>query len=276
MPRIRSTHPEQWTDESFVACSFPARLLSLALRNEADDNGIFEWSTAKIKMRLMPADDVDVGELLGELKDTCQVLMYEDGTGKAWGLIRSFQRFQSPKNPSFKHPTPNQELPKGFTIRRQYTPRRGALPEEWDSDPPALPPGEGAGTGLGTGTGSGLGEEEKSSLPPPTPSQFLNRWNTLVHGSKIPKLREMTPARTKKLNARRREAIFVGNWEAAIGRMTRSKFCQGMLPGKNWVANAGWFLKNADNIAKVIEGTYDDSNQDLSQPGEGSADGNIF
>ena len=32
MPRIRSLHPEQWSDEDFVELSYPARLLAIGIR----------------------------------------------------------------------------------------------------------------------------------------------------------------------------------------------------------------------------------------------------
>lgn len=67
MARIRSIHPGQWSDEDFVCLSFPARLLALALRNLADDHGIFEWKPRTIKMQLFPADNIDMEPLLSEL-----------------------------------------------------------------------------------------------------------------------------------------------------------------------------------------------------------------
>lgn len=103
MARIRSTHPTQWTDEAFVTCSMAARLLAIAIRNDADDNGIFEWKPLQIKMRLFPADNVDIEELLKELVDTNQV-MSSELNGRKYGAIRNFTRFQRPKKPNTVHP----------------------------------------------------------------------------------------------------------------------------------------------------------------------------
>lgn len=103
MARIRSLHPGQWTDEDFVAVSFAARLLALALRNEADDNGVFEWKPIALKMRLFPADDVNLIALLGELEaaDLIRKAVY---SGKDYGLIRNFRRWQRPEKPKAIHP----------------------------------------------------------------------------------------------------------------------------------------------------------------------------
>lgn len=105
MARIRSLHPGQWTDEAFVSCSPFARLLALGLRNEADDNGIFEWKPKMLKMRLLAADDVSVEQLLGELVDSGQVKQFQE-EGKLFGAIRNFLKYQRPKAAKAVFPLP--------------------------------------------------------------------------------------------------------------------------------------------------------------------------
>ncbi|RJF81668.1 hypothetical protein D3877_16220 [Azospirillum cavernae] len=103
MARIRSCFPGQWTDEDFVECSPLARLLAIGLRNEADDHGVFEWKPRALKMRLLPADDSDISDLLSELSAHRQILPYEVD-GKAYGAIRNFVLWQRPKKPKAVHP----------------------------------------------------------------------------------------------------------------------------------------------------------------------------
>lgn len=98
MARIRSVHPGQWTDDEFISCSMPTRYLVLALRNEADDNGVFPWNPVKLKIRLMPADNEDVSALLNEARDHNQ-LVYFEHEGKKYGAIRNFRKYQRPKKP---------------------------------------------------------------------------------------------------------------------------------------------------------------------------------
>lgn len=107
MPRIRSIHPGQWSDEAFVSCSAFARLLALGLRNEADDQGVFEWKPLTIKMRLFPADDVNVPSLLAELETSNQVRKFE-ADGKVFGAVRNFRRWQRPEKPNAVHPLPSE------------------------------------------------------------------------------------------------------------------------------------------------------------------------
>lgn len=97
MARIRSVHPGQWTDEDFVALSPMARLLTLAIRNECDDQGVFEWKPLTIKMRLLPADNVDVADLLRELEENNHVKKFETG-GKTYGAVRNFRVFKVPRS----------------------------------------------------------------------------------------------------------------------------------------------------------------------------------
>ncbi|WP_191057790.1 hypothetical protein [Geminicoccus harenae] len=86
-----------------MSCSPFARLLALSLRNHADDFGVFEWKPIQIKMRCLPADNVDVQALLAELEANNQVRRYEVD-GKAYGAIRNFCRFQRPEKASRLYP----------------------------------------------------------------------------------------------------------------------------------------------------------------------------
>lgn len=105
MARIRSVHPGQWTDEEFVNCSAFGRLLALALRNEADDQGVFEWKPVGLKMRLFPGDSLDIEELLAELEANNQVQRFEVD-GRYYGAIRNFRVYQRPKSPNSTYPLP--------------------------------------------------------------------------------------------------------------------------------------------------------------------------
>lgn len=111
MARIRSTHPEQWTDEHFVTMSPLARLLTIAVRNEADDNGVFECNVAKLKIRLLPMDHCDIGDLVREMFNAKQIISFSLG-GREFAVIRNFRRYQRPKKAVCKHPFPG-TLPDG-------------------------------------------------------------------------------------------------------------------------------------------------------------------
>ena len=105
MSRIRSIHPGLWTDEAFVSLSPFARLLAMGLWNECDDKGTFVWSPVQMKMRLLPADNVDAVALMAEIETQGIIRRYEVD-GKAYGAVRNFCKFQRPKKPNDIHPAP--------------------------------------------------------------------------------------------------------------------------------------------------------------------------
>lgn len=98
MARIRSVHPGLWTDEGFVSLSFAARLFCIGLWNEADDFGIFEWKPLRLKMRLAPADAIDAAAILDEIEESGFIVRIER-TGKPFGIVRNFRKYQRPKKP---------------------------------------------------------------------------------------------------------------------------------------------------------------------------------
>lgn len=104
MSRIRSVHPGLWTDVEFVGLSPFARLLFIGIWNECDDQGTFVWSPLQLKMRLLPADNLDAAELLNEIERASAIVRYEIA-GKAYGAVRNFTKFQRPKKPNKVNPT---------------------------------------------------------------------------------------------------------------------------------------------------------------------------
>lgn len=107
MSRIRSIHPGIWTDEAFVSLSGFARLMFIGLWNECDDKGTFQWSPLQMKMRILPADNVNAAELLSEIEAAGCIMQYEIG-GKKYGAVRNFCKFQRPKKPNSIHPISEQ------------------------------------------------------------------------------------------------------------------------------------------------------------------------
>ena len=107
MSRIRSVHPGLWSDERFVSVTAWARLLFVGLWNECDDQGSFEWSPLKLKMRIFPADSIDVAPLLMDLEAAGCVMRYEAGA-RPYGAIRNFCRWQRPKKPNTIYPQPSE------------------------------------------------------------------------------------------------------------------------------------------------------------------------
>jgi hypothetical protein len=103
MPRIRSVHPGFWTDEAVVSVSRDARLFFIGLWNQCDDKGVFEWKPVSLRMRIFPADPINVVTLLNELERADLIRAYEVDD-RRYGVVRNFARFQRPKRPNNIYP----------------------------------------------------------------------------------------------------------------------------------------------------------------------------
>ena len=137
MPRIRTIKPDFWSDEKIVELTPLARLLFIGLWNFSDDFGNSEASRAQVKMRIFPADTIDVEPLIEELK-TFELISEYAVDRKNYFNIRNFTKHQFINRPS---------------KTKAYPP------------PPAKPsmsPQE-KFLGKGSGSGSGSGKEGKGS-----------------------------------------------------------------------------------------------------------------
>jgi hypothetical protein len=105
MARIRSVHPGFFTDEAYVEFQHVTRLLLIGLWTECDDQGIFEWKPARLKMRLFPADALDLSPMLAELEAGNAIRRFEVD-GAVYGAVRNFRKYQRPKSPNAVHPLP--------------------------------------------------------------------------------------------------------------------------------------------------------------------------
>lgn len=158
MSRIRSIHPGLWTDEEFVTLSAFARLLFVGLWNECDDKGTFEWKPLTLKMRILPADNIDVASLLAEITAAGCIRQYEID-GRSYGAVRNFCRFQRPKKPNDVHPATteilhyvgkekpssdevSEEVPNQFPTSVEIAPQMedGGWREGEEEEEPPLPP----------------------------------------------------------------------------------------------------------------------------------------
>lgn len=67
MARIRSIKPEFWTDPDIVAMPMEARLFFVGCWNHADDYGVLRDDPARLKLQIMPADQIDAEAIVDEL-----------------------------------------------------------------------------------------------------------------------------------------------------------------------------------------------------------------
>lgn len=115
MARIRSVKPEFWTDRKLARLSRDARLLYIALWNQADEHGRVHGDSRYIKGHCLPYDDdltlVAVERLVDELALAGRVVRYEHDGDPFLYLPRlaKHQRLEAAKVPS-RLPEPPRSL----------------------------------------------------------------------------------------------------------------------------------------------------------------------
>lgn len=148
MARIRSVHPGLYTDEAFATVSISARLLLIGIWSHADDGGGFEWKPLSLKMRIFPADNVDVAALLDELAASDIVKRYEV-EGRSYGAVRNFGRWQRPKKPVRFCPMPASMRQYSETVPildKLEGPKKGTSTELDEAEEHAVPDQYGTGS----------------------------------------------------------------------------------------------------------------------------------
>lgn len=132
MARIRSLKPDFFTSEQIVSVSIPARMLFQGLWVFGDDDGYISASLIQLKMKVFPADVIEVKPLLDELLDAGLVVAVETDQGPALH-VPSFLNHQSPK-----YPTPSKFTVDGAPVT-QHSPR---IPPHVGKASGSVPPGE--------------------------------------------------------------------------------------------------------------------------------------
>lgn len=105
MARIRTVKPELFLDEQLAALPPLHRLAFIGLFTQADRAGRLEDRPRRLKMVLLPYDDVDMNEVLSDLHRAHFIIRYEANKQKLV-QIRTFLKHQRPH-----HTEKESELP---------------------------------------------------------------------------------------------------------------------------------------------------------------------
>lgn len=271
MSRIRSIHPGFFTDEMLVSVSMPARLLFIGLGVVADDKGVFEWKPLTIKMRIFPADSIDVGDLLAELESVDAIRSYEMN-GRKYAAIRNFRRFQKPKTPNDIHPIPDDfrnYVALTVAVSETAEDKRGAFPRNGETFPQmsenAFQMEEGGGRGEDTNSDELV--VQQSGKANAKIDEAVADWNEMASECGLPTVTKLSQSRKAALRARLSEHGLDG-WRRCLSKIRASPFCLGQS-GRDWRANFD-FATRQGNFLKLIEGAYDGKRRD---PAEGKYEG---
>jgi hypothetical protein len=95
MARIRTIKPDFWTDGNMVKLSPFARLLYIGMWNfTLCDHGHVADDAMKLKLQILPMDNIDIDALLAEIMAQGRVVRVEDGDGRTYLLVKRFEDHQ--------------------------------------------------------------------------------------------------------------------------------------------------------------------------------------
>lgn len=137
MARIRTIKPEFWTDSIIVQLPYVARLLYVGMWNFADDEGALWDEPDRIKLQILPADDVDIEGLIDLLVATGRLSRCTSGDGREYLQIEKFLEHQKVQHASPSRITPGGKKKKAIALaeRRRLAIRYGCDPGESISVP---------------------------------------------------------------------------------------------------------------------------------------------
>jgi hypothetical protein len=98
-------------------------------------------------------------------------------------------------------------------------------------------------------------DEEKEPLPSLNIEGLVEAWNEICVPL-LPPVQSLPPRRKGTARARMKEHPDLEEWKGIFQRIVASKFLRGEND-KGWRADFDWCL-NQNNLAKILEGKYDD------------------
>lgn len=249
--RIRSLKPGFFKNEQLAELSPWHRLCFEGLWCYADREGRMLDRPKRLKAEIFPYDDLDMNLLLWDLSRVGLITRYAiNGTPLIW--IPTFLLHQHPRQdeaastlPAF---VPGSERPGGPDVSTFPAVRPIETDPSLSSDEPATAARMGSGNwDLGTGK---MGET--AAVAPAFRAQDLvDLWNATTKPP-IPKCRELTPDRQRKIRSRIARRPKLAEWREAFEAIQANAFCRGEND-RQWTADFDWVIKNDTVIAKVLE-----------------------
>lgn len=100
MARIRTIKPEFWTDEKIVQLPYEARLLFIGMWNFCDDEGYLWNEPERIRMQVLPNDDVDISGIIDLLCASGFIESYITDDDRRYIKIAHFSDHQKVDHPT--------------------------------------------------------------------------------------------------------------------------------------------------------------------------------
>jgi len=257
--RQRFIHPEIWSDPDLGKLTPIHRLFFIGCFSNADDEGRLLGHPAYLRSTIFPYDDISLDEvktIRDSVTQVCKNLVCYEVDGTEYLAFLKWSDYQKPKYPKPsklpKPPTDN-DSKNGETFPQDFPKKEESLPND-------SPMGR---VGMGR---DGLGEipenipEKESPVPY---SEIVEAYHEECPD--LPRVLKITTARKKHIKARYRE---YNNDLSVFRELFRKAGTSLFLNGENnrgWKANFDWLI-NEQNMAKVLEGKYNDRGPPAREP----------
>lgn len=278
MARIRTIKPEFWEDEKIAKLPFPCRLFYIGCWNFADDLGVIKSNATLLKSWIFPYDeDLRVSEIKKWIDALVDARMFVPiiSNGESYYIIRTFRNHQV-----LDKRYERSYLPKGLAHKLIEEALRDSIETTMCSHSNHIVTTaaemememekENKEREL---SNDNPPKKETSSFPQAEPKFFeddkpsekidYDRIVDLYHKAcpSYPKLIKLSDKRKTKIRVRFEEMKYDYQTIATIFcKMEASKFLKG--DNKNgWKATFDWVLENANNWVKVLEGQYDNKQE---------------
>lgn len=235
MSRIRTIKPEFFTDEDLARLPPLYRLGFEGLWCHADKAGRLEDRPARLKVQILPYDDVSFEVVLDALVAARFVQRYSGPDGRAYLQIRSFMKHQRPRPDELES-----ELPSPPSVTAVDT--DSSLRSDDDATTQRL------------GKERKGKEMERISSRTASAQAIVDLWNQLVTAP-IPQVTKLTTDRRAKLDARLKSFPALETWAEAITWVNGQDWCRASGKGDhpNWTASLDWLCKNDGVIQRALE-----------------------
>ena len=284
MARARNIKPGFFTNDDLGELAPLARLGFIGLWGQADFNGNMKYKPKRLKVEVLPYDNVDFAELVGELQHAGFVEIYQVGSEDYLHVV-NFRKHQRPhKN----------EVLRGTDIPQPVTgndpngtdPEQNRTETEQERDENVSNPPD---TGYRIPDSGYLNPEQNTpssaddcpgqekarvaKAPEPAYEEIIGLYNELL-GDFLPQVVKANDKRKRLIRARWKE-VFGENsrgndltfWRRYFLHVRRSKPLTGTKDNFNWRPGFDWLLKES-NMHRVIEGEFhqgDDRRNDLQE-----------
>lgn len=267
--RIRALKPGFFKNEELAELSPWHRLCFQGLWCYADREGRMLDRPKRLKAEIFPYDDLHMDMLLWDLQRAGLIVRYAiRGTPLIW--IPTFGLHQHPRQDE----AASELAPYVSGADRQGGPADSTVPATRPAEmieratvpaidtPPSLSSGDSA-TPARMGTGDwdlGTGDLGIAPTAPFRAQDVLDLWNATTKPP-IPRCRELTEERRRKIRSRIAKRPSLADWREAFEGIQSIAFYRGEND-RQWTADFDWAIKNDTVLAKVLERVR------TSRPGE--------